>query len=274
MRKEQLALLGKDALFLLRALFVGKELDVAQGKPGKRVRPRLHRLDGHEGGQGIGERVPRLLRHEVSVAGGAGGGVAEAAGGEDHRVRLECFTVFQNYAHGAPALCQQTGNARVQTHRHAKARKFARERASHVAGLVRSGEDALAALCLQRQPEALHQLHGAKVVQRRQRRVQKARVAQYVAHELILLAGVGEVAATFAGDVDLFAQLFVALQQRDLRAAARGKQRGHQSSRAAANDQNMFLHVILRSWQDRRRNWPRSFPAPQSARRPPAAAAG
>ena len=274
MGKEQLALLGKDALFLLRALFVGKELDIAQREPGKRVRPRLHRLDGHEGGQGVGERVPRLLRHAVSVAGGAGGGVAEAAGGEDDRVRPDRLAVFQKHARGAPALCQQAGNARAQAHRHAKARKFARERARHVAGLVRSGEDALAALGLEGETKALHQFHGAEVVQRRQRRVQKARVAQYVAHELFPLAGVGEVAAPLAGDVDLLAQLFVALQQRHLRAAARGKQRGHQTSRAAANDQNVFSHVILRSWRGIRRNWPRCFPAPRSVRKLPAAAAG
>ena len=179
-----------------------------------------------------------LLRQTVAVARGTGGGIAHAAGGEDDRIRFDFFTVFHFYAHGAAVFRQQMGDARVQPHGDAKARKFARERIGYVAGLVRSRKDALAALGFERKAEAFQQFHDAEIVQRRQRGVKEARIAKDMAHEGFRIAGVGEVAAAFAGDVDFFAQLFIAFQKRRARAAARGKQRGHQSRCAAADNEH------------------------------------
>ena len=55
--------------------------------------------------------------------------------------------------------------------------------------------------------------------------------------------GVLEHEAPLSGDEQLLAQLFIALQQRDSRAATRRKQRGHHAGRAASdNDYRFAIH--------------------------------
>ena len=70
-------------------------------------------------------------------------------------------------------------------------------------------------------------------------RVEELRVARHLPEKVVDIRHVRHVAAALAGDVDLLAELFVLLQQNDLRSGVGGLQRGHHARRTAANDQHV-----------------------------------
>ena len=80
------------------------------------------------------DRMPRALEQRVTVARGAGGGIADPARAHDHRVRVDSLAGFQRHAPRRAVFHDQRPYARVQPHLHAQLLQPPRERAGDVAG--------------------------------------------------------------------------------------------------------------------------------------------
>ena len=186
--------------------------------------------------------MPAGGKQSVSVARGAGGGVAQPARAHDHGVGGHALAAFQQYAaHRAAINCQRL-YARVQPHRNVQRLQLPGKRAGHVACFPAGGKHAVSALRLRGAAHAFQQLHQPPRGKRRKRREQKPRIAHHALHKLVGLAQVGHVAAALARQVELFAELLVALQQHRFAALLGRGERRHQPSGSAADHCHAFTH--------------------------------
>ena len=266
--KEHLALLVVEVLFLLSAGLPGPQRHIFEGKPRKRGRPALPRLDGNQRRQRLLNAVPRLLCERIAVSGGAGQRIARAAGAQDHRIGPDTLTVLQDRAAAPSDLDRQMRDAGFIVNPHAQPLQLPPERSGHVAGVIGDRKDPVSTLHLQRNAKLLHQFHHVAVVKGRERRVHEARVAHHLPEEVLRLSGVGQVAAALSGDVYFLAQLFVALDERDRRAASGRKERSQHAGCASADYQDSSgIHFtfsprsVRHSLRDTRRTPPKSFPS-------------
>ena len=101
-----------------------------------------------------------------------------------------------------------------------QASELALQRAADVERTVRHRENPLSALDLERYAQILKKCHGAASVKTREGAVEKAPVPGHMGDQLIARGIVRHVAAALARDVELFAQAFIRLQQRDADAGA------------------------------------------------------
>ena len=244
---------------------IGAQTHVFERQAHQRRRPALLRFDGHQRGQRLLDLVARGLGQRVSVAGGAGGGITRAAGGENHRVGKELLPRLRRHALAVTFVGHQRRDAAVIANLHIQPFQLPAQGLNDIVGMVGNREHALTAFHLQRNAQRLDQLHKLLIAQRSEGGVHEPRIAQNAAHELLFVRRVGHVAAALARDVDLFAQLFISFQQQHTRACPSGKERGHHAGRASAhNDQFFLAFVILPILQDIRRICPRSAPCCQS----------
>ena len=203
--------------------------------------------------------MPQLLCHAVSVAGGAGHGIALTAGCKDDRIRLQFASVAQLHGRNRPHRGQHHFDTRIQHHAHAVFLQHPCQRPGYVACFFRRRKHAPAALHHNRTSGLFQQRHHILGRKHAQRAVQEPRIARHLPQEFLLIAIVGHVAATLAGDVDLFAQLFIAFQQCDVCAALCGVNRREHAARAATDDDNLSHACSLPP--DRRSARPRYSPA-------------
>ena len=129
-------------------------------------------------------------------------------------------------------------------------------------------EHAIAALGFERNTLAFDQLHEPDIIQLRKRRIQESRIAEHVAQKLFPIGCIGDVTASFSGNINLFAQLFIPFEQNDLRSGTRGVNRSHHSRSAAADYDDFLRHIILPSSRGKRHICPISAPCPRSIRKP------
>ena len=259
MSEQHLAQLGIQGFL---ALFEG-EGHVFQRQALQPFGPFRRRLNGGKHRRGRDHRMPRRHGEGIAVAAGAGHGIALAAGGEDDRVSLQRFAAHQRHAADCAVLLIDSLHPAVQADIHPCRGKRAAQGADHVAGLLRSGEHAPSALGYHRAALVLQQLHHPLRVQEAQCTVQKPRIPGHLPQKLIDSAVVGHVAAALAGDVDLFAQLLVALQQRDVRPRPCSVDGGHHAACAAADDDDL-THDAFHP-PDKPRRWSRWPPADGNA---------
>ena len=274
MCKQHFAHFGIEHLFLALDGRIRRQAHVFERQAHQIGRPAFARLNGHQRCARRFNRMSRCLRKAIAVASRAGGGIAHATGCNDDRVRRNAFARLQLYAGNAAVLNQQRFCAGIQPNVHIPLLHRPLERENDIAGMIGYGKYAIAALGLERHALAFDQPHQALVVQLRQRRIQKPRIAEYMAQKLLALGRIGHIAAALAGDVHLFAELFILLEQNDLRSGARGINRGHHSRGAAADHDDSVLHAILPSWRGKRRIYPRFAPCFRNIRKPRGGGAG
>ena len=239
------AKVGKEHFAKLRVEFlfaaIQGELHVFEGQALQILHPSCVAGEPHQRGQSWEYVVAVAFQPLPAVAGGAGGLVALTAGADDDRVRAQLLAVFQRDAGDDGFLRIHASDAGVEAHVHIQLTQRTLKGAGHIAGLLALGEYAVAALHHHGAAVVLQPLHQRGGRQGVERAVEEAGILDHAFHKRIRLAGVGGVAASLAGDVDLFAQLFVALKQSDMRACFCGSHGSHETGSAAA-DNDYFFH--------------------------------
>ena len=255
--EQHLALLLKDVLAVLKK----GQGHIFQGKTHHLFAVRVMADQTDQTGHRLHKGVPGLLGQFVAVAGGAGGGVADAAGGHQHRVCpvlpargaphtdapqgracLFLFGVARVFRCRRGGLC--LGHDVLQQQLFCTVvddvgvLRIAQQRLPDLLGLIRYREHPAATLHLQLHAKAFEQLHGLCRGERPQRGVQKARVRAHMAQKLLCRAVVGHVAAPLARDKDLLPGLLGMLQHRHLMSLPHGGTRRHQSGCPGSHDQN------------------------------------
>ena len=241
MREKHLAQLVKDLLFA----HPGAHAHVLEREPLKQLRPLFANRQPDERAPKRRNAVAVLFGEGIAVAGGAGRGVADAAGGDDDGFGAQLPALREADGEALP-LTAHLRDGGIELHLHAGVRHAAVKRARHVAGVVADGEDAPAALNLGRRAEHFKERDDVLLAELAHSGAQEPRVARHLAHERLHIGGIRHVAAALAGDIDLLAQLFVLLQQQHLRARPGGLQGSHHARRAAADDEyvrrGLFRH--------------------------------
>ena len=219
------------------AVLQKRQRHVAQRKPHHLAAGRVGRDQAAQTGLGRRDRVPRLPGQLVAAAVAAGGRVADAAGGHQHRPRPQLPAVGGAHAHAAAVLDQQPFGGALQQ---LCAGGVAAQRLQHVGGAVALREHPAAPLGFQRHAQALEQFHRRIGRENVQRRVQKPRIVPHHRQKGRHIAVVGQVAAPLAGDQDLLSRpLGVVLQKRHAGALLAGGAGGHQAGRARTDDQQV-----------------------------------
>ena len=264
-RKEHLAQLVVDLLFAhLRA-----DAHVLERQAHQQTGPLFRHRQPHQRAGKRRHGMAVFLRKRIAVAGGAGGRIGQAAGGDHDRLRVQRAAAGERHGKAA-ILPAHAGNRRIQRHLHARVPHAPGKGARHVARLVAHGKDTVAALHLRLGTQHGQQRSDVLMAELPHGRVEELAVARHLPEEVLGVAGVCHVAASLAGDVDLLAQLFVLFQQRHLRARPGGLQRGHHARRAAADDDDVKPCLF----QHRPCTHPRFLPSGGNARSAPPCGAG
>lgn len=188
---------------------------------------------------------PRLLRHAVAVAGGAGAGIREPAGADDGVGALDLAVLGSDGADRAVLVGQDVPCALPEHSDAVFARKF-REGVRYVVGLVGFREHAVPALGLQGNTKALEQRLRVRGPKPMYGALQEAPVAGDGGDELARVTVVGDVAAALAGDPQLAAQHPVRFQQHDAQPAP-GRKTGAERPRSAAAYYNCVSFQLSRT---------------------------
>ena len=88
--------------------------------------------------------MPQLRRHAVAVAGGSGGGIADTAGGQHHRLRRVGILLTTD-AGDSTFLCLD-GNRPVVRPVHLQAIQSVLQSTGYIEGAIRLGKDPVAPL--------------------------------------------------------------------------------------------------------------------------------
>ena len=212
---------------------------VPQAQTLQGLRPVLLRLQADQDWGRGNDGVPERFGETVTVAGRTGGGIAQAAAGQDDRAGRKKSSVCKLSA-GDPAVFRfQTADARVQPDPDVLLPQQAGQRLCDVAGFFGNGKDALSALYRDRAAVPFQQGHHILRRKKVQRAVKKPRIAGDLGKEPVPVAVIGQVAAAFAGDVDFLPKLFVLFQQGDVRPRTGGEDSGHHAGCAASDDQDV-----------------------------------
>ena len=188
--------------------------------------------------------VPRLFCQLVAVPGGTGARVGNAPRGHQHRIRQKGSALFGANARAAAAFQQELPRAaRLKP----RAGRVAQKGGAHIFGPVAHREHPAAPFGLERHAQPLEQLHRPGRRKGVQRRVEKAGVGAHILQKGLLAAVVGQVAAAFSGNQDLFARQPAVLQKGHGMAAFQRGAGGHQPRGARPNDQQVhwfFLQAV------------------------------
>ena len=255
----------------LLALLHG-DADIAQAQAHQLAGPCLDRFDGGEHRAAGRDGMAQGFRHAVTVARGAGQGAGQSTGGDDDPVAVDDAAVHQFHTGDCAVRGQDVLHARTVDDAYAGLPHELLQSSGHVGSLLRGREDASSALDDHGTAAVLQQLHHVLRAKVGQGRIQEARVARHLPHELVQRAVVGHIAAALTGDVHLLAELLVALQQRDTPAGTGREDRRHHTRCAAADDDDI-MHDCL-PLPGRPRRSPRWIPAGGSAPSGPPCGAG
>ena len=253
--EHQLSQLPKD----LFVVFKGGERHIAKaeslhGGAGIPLLPQRHqgalqRRDGvsHRGG------------HTVAFAGGAGGGIGYAAGGQDHGLCRIDLLLALGAGHNFSVRAEP--DSPVPDQAHMQGLQTPLQCGADIEGAVTDGKDPVAPLCFQRDAQSLKKCHGIPPIKVRESTVKEFSITRRVLQQLFHGGVVGHIAAALPRDIQFFAQPLVRLQQRDCRPVFRGENSGHHTGSAAADDQYTFFthHPSFRTPR-RRSKYP---PVPQ-----------
>ena len=250
MGEEHFALFLEDALGLAVFLLEGGKGNVFERKAHKLLRPFFIGLDGGKGGAARINGVPQLLCKAVSVAGGAGGGVAHAAGCHDDFVSADDFAIFGFNAGRGFVFRDDPLYGGVETDGNAQTADFPFKAVCDIACVVAFGEDALAALHFELGAGVFNQIHKTEIVKAGKRRIQETRISHDVFHEFLAFGGICHIAAALAGDVDFFAELFVFFKKRYARACLRGIKACHDAGGAAADNNDFRVHLLFSAFSE------------------------
>ena len=189
---------------------------------------------GHQTGAGRQHVVAELARQFVAEAGGAHAGDRQAAGGDHQRGRREAAQAgvqpehavgLFDLLHAAAGLdAHAGGQAFVDQHLHDQ---LGRDIAEQLAQFLLVVGDAVAL-------DHVDEVAGRVA---RQRRFAEMRIGRQEVGRRG--AGVGEVAASAARHQDLLADLVGVLDDQHAQATLTGRERGHETRRAAADHQDV-----------------------------------
>ena len=250
--EQHLALLLEDGF----AVLVEGEGHVLEGEAHHLLAVGVMAHEADKAGDRLHEGVARLPGQLVAVAGGAGGGVAQAARCHQHGVRLVLP------ARSSPHSYAAIGRAGLFLFRAARifrrGRRFFRlgqrlqqqlfcpvvddvrsvcvpqKSLPDLFGLIRHREHPASALHFQLHTERLKQLHRPGRWESPQRREQKAGVRPHMVQKFLCGAVVGHIAAALSGDENFLSRLFHMFQHRHLMPLPQGRARRHQAGSTAA----------------------------------------
>ena len=134
----------------------------------------------------------------VADAGGAGGGVGEASGGDDDSVGAECGAVLQT--HAVAVVGETLDGAVLMNFDIGALLEVVDEGQEYVERLAAAGIDAVAAFLDQRHVALLEEVHELGVEKLGKAVAHPTTVRTNVGEEILERGGVGEVAAAFTGD--------------------------------------------------------------------------
>ena len=238
-RKQQLAEIRIDLLIV----FKDRQAHVPQtqalqtntGDP-RRDDP----LQGHQRPLQRRDGVPRLSRHPVTVSGGAGGRIADAAGGQHHRLS-GIASPLPNNAAGRAVLNLQ-GRRPVPEDLHFQGLQPPFQCGTDVERAVADGKHPIPPLSFQWDAQLLKKGHHICAIETVKSAVKEFSITRNIGQQPLNIRVVGHVAPALSGDIQFFSQPFVGFQQSDLRPLLRCRKGSHHSGGAAADDHDLFTH--------------------------------
>ena len=112
-----------------------------------------------------------------------------------------------------------------------------------VEGTVRHRKHPVSPFHLQRHAQRLEKRHGVPRREPCQRTVQKSPITGNAGKQRLPVTVIGHIAPALAGDVHLFAEALVWIEQRHVRTLARGADRGHHAARATTGDDALAMSL-------------------------------
>ena len=232
--EKQLPLFGVHR-FLLTVLYLDGH--IAQAEPLHLGAEGLLCHQGHQRRPGLHNGMAQSPGKFVPIAGGPGKGVAHPAGGDDHRL-AGVLPLLPCYA-GKPVLFYRQADRPVLNNSHLCLPQGPQQGVDDIGGLVGLGEDPVAPLDLQRDPQPFKKSLCLLRGKTGDGAGEEFAVARDVLQHLLHRTVVGHIAPALAGDVQLSAQLGIALQQGDRCPLLRSGQGRHTSGGAAADDDDL-----------------------------------
>ena len=197
-------------------------------------------LQRHERPVQLRHRVAQGRRQAVAVPGGAGGRIADAAGGQDDRIRGIGLPFPPDGADRAVlhfnVQCPVVGPADL------KGFQPLLQGGTDVKGPIRHREDPVPPLHLQGDAEVLEEGHGVPASPAGKCAVKEFSVAGDIGKKALERRVIRDVAAALSGNVQLLPQALVGLQQRDAGAALRCRDGSHHTGRPPADDCHPLTH--------------------------------
>ena len=193
----------------------------------------------HPGDNGM----PQLLCHGIAVTGGAGGGIGQAAGGQDHPAGR--YGLLLGFYALHPALSRQDLPNPGSFHCHIFPPQLSLQAVQNRNGFIRYREHPIAPLCFQRAAVGIKEFHDSFRRKSRQCTEQESPIAGNVLQDLLCRAVIGHIAAALSGDQQFLAQAAVALQQKYTLSLLGCRNGSKHSRRAAADDNSIKFHFFL-----------------------------
>ncbi len=218
---------------------------VAQAQPLQAAAQLPCRAQRHQGPCGLYDGVSGGPGQPVAVPGAAGQRIAHAAGGHNNAGRLIVRLLPLDAPE--PAVPEQQRLGPVPHDLHLQPAQVFLQRAADVKGPVRYREHPVPPLRLQRHAQALEKVHHVPAAEPGEGAVQKPPAAGHILQEFLQAAAVGHVAPALAGNIQLFAQPLIGLQQHCPPAVFRRRAGGHHSGGPAANHNNIMDHQTPRT---------------------------
>ena len=237
--KQQLAEIRIDLLIV----FKGRQTHVPQTQAlqaDTRDPRRDDPLQGHQRPLQRRDGVPRLSRHPVTVSGGAGGRIADAAGGQHHRLGRVVSPLPNNAADRAVLNLQ--GRRPVPEDLHLQGLQPPFQRGADVKRAVADGKHPVSPLGFQRNAQLLKKAHHICAIEAVKGAVKELSITRNISQQPLDIRVVGHVAPALAGDIQFFPQPFVGFQQRDSRPLLRRRNSGHHPGGASADHYDLFTH--------------------------------
>ena len=172
-------------------------------------------LQGHQRPLQRRDGMPRLSRHPVTVSGGAGGRIADAAGSQHHRLSGIASPLPNNAA--GHAVLDLQGRRPVPDDLHLQGLQPPFQRGADVKRAVADGKHPISPLGFQRDAQLLKKGHRISAIEAVKSAVKEFSITWNISQQPLNIGIVGHVAPALSGDIQFFPQSFVGFQQSDLR---------------------------------------------------------
>ena len=239
MGKQHLAKLPEHCLVLL---VVYRQFHVFQAQSLHLTAALVIADQRHKGTPRLHNGMSQRGSHAVSVAGGTSTGIGHSSGGKDHRVG-GIASLFPCHCRNA-AILRFNRNGTVMDPANMQRLHLPLQRVGDIERAVGHRKYPVTPFHLQRHAAALKKSHGVPAGKPGKCAVQKPAVAGNVRQQPFQIRVIGNVAAAFSGDIDLFPQPLVGFYQTDLRPTLCGGNSCHQTGGAAA-DHGYLIHLPL-----------------------------